>query len=70
MASAAFGAWLIGQAKRDDWVGLLAHQAASDPRFPSSGDAHAVRAHLSQYQAGGDTFEALDDAEREWGAAR
>lgn len=64
----AFGSWLMSQAKRDDWVGMLAHQAASDPRFPRSGDAHAVRAHLSTLQAGGDMFEALDDAELEWEA--
>jgi len=64
----AFGSWLAAQDKRHDWVGLLASQAAKDPRFPRTGSVHEVRAHLSKFQAGGDIFEALDDAEREWEA--
>lgn len=64
----AFGGWLIDQAGRHDWIGLLAHQAEKDSRFPRSGSAHEVRAYLSRFEAGGDIFEALDDAEREYEA--
>ncbi|UIJ46912.1 hypothetical protein LZK98_08210 [Sphingomonas cannabina] len=69
MAS-AFGAWLTGQATRDDWVGELAAKAARDPGFPVDGDPHRVRVHLSgflaSFEVDGDVFEALEDAEREW----
>lgn len=61
-----FGTWLVSQHKRDDWIGMLAHQAARDPRFPKSGDPHIVRCHLSTIGADPDLFEMLDDAEAEW----
>lgn len=64
--TSAFGGWLVGQQRRNDWVGLLAEHAAKDPRFPKSGDPHAVRAHLSKCGAEPDLFEMLDDAEAEW----
>lgn len=64
--SQAFGGWLIAQSARHDWVGLLAHQASRDPRFPKGGDPEVVRKHLSTVQTDGDMYEALDDAEAEW----
>jgi len=65
----AFGGWLVSQARRHDWIGLLADQASKDPRFPKGGDPNQVRTHLEAKGADGDTFEALEAAEREWGRA-
>lgn len=62
----ACGGWLVGQQQRHDWIGMLASQAARDPRFPRGGDAEAVRLHLSSKGAEPDLFEMLDDAEAEW----
>lgn len=61
-----FGAWLVGQAKRTDWVGLLADQAARDPRFPRSADPEEARKYIGGRGAEADQFEMLDDAEAEW----
>jgi hypothetical protein len=61
-----FGRWLIGQQKRDGWVGDLARSAKADPRFPKEGDVEAVRKWLSTQRASGDDYEALDDTEMDW----
>ncbi len=61
-----FGGWLVGQAKRDDWVGCLASQAAKDPRFPRAADAEQIRKYLGTRGAGPDEYEMLDDAETEY----
>lgn len=61
-----FGAWLVGQAKRNDWVGLLADQASKDPRFPRAADPDGARRYLGDRGADPDQFEMLDDAEAEW----
>ena len=62
----AFGRWLLRQDKRDSLIGELAKCAKRDPAFPAGGDAEAVRKRLSELQAEGDMFEALDDAELDW----
>ncbi|HEU4958975.1 MAG TPA: hypothetical protein VFT56_01090 [Sphingomonas sp.] len=62
-----FGAWLLGQRQRPNWIGSLAAQAMRDPGFPREGSPEDVRAYLSRQEAwDGDLFEALDDAEAEW----
>lgn len=61
-----FGTWLVAQAGRHDWVGLLADQARRDPRFPLNGSPDDARKHLAAREADGDAFEQLDDAEAEW----
>lgn len=61
-----FGAWLLQQVGRDDWIGKLAKQAKSDPRFLKSLTPDDLRKRLNDAGAEGDTFEALDDAEVEW----
>ena len=61
-----FGAWLVGQAKRTDWVGQLADQASRDPRFPRAADPDTARNYLGLRGADPDRFEMLEDAEAEW----
>ena len=61
-----FGKWLLAQRDRGDWVDDLATAARADRTFPKNGDPEAVRAHLRQQQADGDTFQAIDDAEGDW----
>lgn len=61
-----FGRWLLSQKDRGDWVDDLAAAARADRTFPKNGDPEAVRAHLRQQQADGDTFQAIDDAENDW----
>lgn len=61
-----FGGWLVQQKTRNDWIGLLAGQAAKDPSFPKAGDPEAVRKHLGARGADPDQFEMLEDAEAEW----
>ena len=61
-----FGAWLLTQHHRSDWVGDLARAAKADRKFPREGDPDAVRLHLNKMQAESDMFEAVDDAERMW----
>ena len=62
----AFGRWLLAQKDRGDWVDELAGAARADRTFPKNGDPEAVRAHLRQQQADGDTFQAVEDAESDW----
>lgn len=62
----AFGAWLLSQAKREDWIGTLALQATTDPRFSRTTTPDELRKRLQEAGAEGDSFEALDDAEVEW----
>jgi hypothetical protein len=40
--------------------------AKADHRFPKAGDVDQVREYLAKQGADGDSFEALDDAERDW----
>ena len=61
-----FGAWLLTKKDDDGLLGQLAAGAAADRRFPRNGDPEAVRKHLSQMQADGDMFAAVDDAETDW----
>lgn len=65
-ARTAFGAWLVAQDKRSDWVGDFAKVARADRRFPREGDPAAVREWLMQQRASGDDWEALDHAENDW----
>lgn len=62
----AFGAWLLTQTKREDWIGTLAKSAKADPKFRVSMTPDDLRKKLHEAGAEGDTFEALDDAEAEW----
>ena len=61
-----FGGWLLKQTGRDDWIGTLAKQAKSDPRFRAATTPDELRKRLQEAGAEGDSFEALDDAEVEW----
>lgn len=61
-----FGGWLPKQTGRDDWIGTLAKQAKSDPRFSRATTPDELRKRLQEAGAEGDGFEALDDAEVEW----
>lgn len=61
-----FGAWLVKQVKRDDWIGGLAKQAKADPGFRAASLPDDLRKRLQDAGADGDAFEALDDAELEW----
>lgn len=61
-----FGAWLLAQRDRDDWIDGIAKVARADPFFPKTGDVEAVRKRLAEKGADGDAFEALDDAELDW----
>jgi hypothetical protein len=65
-AQLPFGAWLLTKKDDDGLLGQLAAGAAADRRFPRNGDPEAVRKHLSQMQADGDMFAAVDDAETDW----
>jgi len=61
-----FGAWLLIQHDRSDWIGDLARAARADRKFPPAGDPDAVRSHLGSMQAESEMLEALDDAEQIW----
>ncbi len=67
--SETFGAWLMKQIKRDDWIGPLAKAAKADPRFTNASTPDDLRKRLQEAGAEGDTFEALDDAEAQWQSA-
>jgi hypothetical protein len=66
MAREAFGAWLLAQVDRGDWIDGLAGAARADRGFPRRGDVDQVREHMRRQGADPDTFEALDDAELDW----
>jgi hypothetical protein len=61
-----FGQWLLAQGKHKGWIADLAKWAKSDPRFPKGGSPDDVRKRLTDINAEGDAFEALDDAEMDW----
>jgi hypothetical protein len=61
-AQLPFGAWLRTKKNDEGLLGQVASGGAADRRFPRSGDPEAVRKHLSQMQADGDMFAAVDDA--------
>lgn len=62
----AFGAWLLKQRDRGDWVDGIADAARADHAFPRNGDTEAVRKRLREMGADGDAFAALEDAELDW----
>lgn len=62
----AFGAWLLKQRDRGDWVDGIADAARADRAFPRNGDTEAVRKRLREMGADGDAFAALEDAELDW----
>ena len=66
----AFGAWLLTQRDRGDWVDDIAAAARGDRTFPKNGDPEAVRSHLRKQQADGDAFVAIDEAESDWMATQ
>jgi hypothetical protein len=61
-----FGRWWFAQTGRAGWTGDLVTAAKSDREFPRNGDPEAVRKRLRDTMAGGDMFEAVDNAEGEW----
>jgi hypothetical protein len=61
-----FGAWLLAQHDRGDWIDQLAAAARADRGFPKRGSPDDIRKRLQSMGADGDTFEQLDDAERCW----
>lgn len=61
-----FGKWLLQQTDRPGLIGQLARCAVADPAFPKAGDPDAIRKRLSDRQAEGDLFEAVEDAELDW----
>ena len=66
--SEPFGAWLLAQHDRGDWIDQLAKAARGDRGFPKRGSPDDVRKRLQATGADGDTFEQVDDAERCWGS--
>jgi len=64
-----FGAWLVAQSERDDWVGLFAFYVRRDGAFPRTADPDGVRTYLTATGAGPDAIDMLDTAVREWGCA-
>ena len=66
MPRESFGAWLLTQRERDDWIAELVTAARADRQFPRNGTPDAVRQRLSEMGAEGDMFERVDDAERAW----
>lgn len=68
----AFGAWLLKQVKREDWIGTLAVQAKADPRFRAATTRDELRQKLQEAARSckrpvqGVTPYAPDDAENEW----
>lgn len=61
-----FGEWLLAQRDRGDWVDALATAARADRGFPRNGSPEDVRKRLQSFGADGDTFEQVEDAERDW----
>lgn len=64
-----FGAWLVSQHQRDDWVGLFGFQARRDLAFPRDADPNGVRAYLTGKGADADAIDMLETAAQEWGRA-
>lgn len=64
-----FGAWLVAQHQRDDWVGLFAFYVRRDEAFPCDADPDGVRAYLTATDAGPDAIDMLNTAALEWGQA-
>jgi hypothetical protein len=61
-----FGSWLLAQRGRTGPVGELIDGAKADRKFPRYGTPEEVRKHLSDMQADGDLFDAVDEAETDW----
>ena len=64
-----FGQWLLQQRGQGGFVGQLADSAAADRTFPKAGSYEDARKWMQAQRASGDDWEALEDAERAWGAA-
>jgi hypothetical protein len=58
-----FGSWLLAQPSRSGLIGDLITGAKADRKFPKYGTPQEVRKHVSEMQAEGDLFEAVDEAE-------
>jgi hypothetical protein len=69
MATLTFGAWLRVQRVRNDVVGDLAKDAASDRHFPRSRHLEVYVAHLRAMSACPEALEALRQAWQEWEAS-
>jgi uncharacterized protein YozE (UPF0346 family) len=69
MAKLTFGAWLRAQRGRDDVVGDLAEDAASDRHFPRSRKQEVYIARLKAMGASPEALEALRQAWQEWEAS-
>ncbi|QXT37705.1 hypothetical protein KV697_05875 [Sphingomonas sanguinis] len=65
-AQEPFGAWLMAQKDRGDWIDPIAAAARADRGFPRTGTPDQVRQRLRDMGADGDAFAALDDAELDW----
>jgi alkanesulfonate monooxygenase SsuD/methylene tetrahydromethanopterin reductase-like flavin-dependent oxidoreductase (luciferase family) len=65
-AKEPFGAWLMAQKDRGDWIDPIAAAARADRGFPRNGTPDQVRDRLRDMGADGDAFAALDDAELDW----
>ncbi|WP_198007301.1 YozE family protein [Nitrococcus mobilis] len=66
-----FHRWLLRQADRDDLIGDLATDVASDPLFPRNTESRAkLREHLRRRAADSLALVALDEALREFRASR
>lgn len=66
VAANPFGAWLLGQRHRDDYIGTLAKAACTDPRFPRRGTGREVWNRVTGQAFDQDTLTALQDALTEW----
>ncbi|SEJ02714.1 hypothetical protein SAMN05428950_101891 [Sphingomonas sp. OV641] len=62
----AFGTWLVKQDGRGGLIGNLATALKADRTFPRAADPEGVRKFMGDRRAGGDDWEALEDAELEW----
>lgn len=61
----SFGRWLRSQRGRDDAVGEVAKDVATDDSLTAD-DYDAIRRHLTERQAEGKAIDALDDAHAEY----
>lgn len=69
MSRQSFSAWLKEQKARQDPIGDLARDAASDPAFPRSSQLAPLLAHLRARSAPADAITALEAAHAEFATA-
>ena len=65
-AKEPFGAWLMAQKDRGDWIDPIAAAARADRGFPRNDTPDQVRDRLRDMGVDGDASAALDDAELDW----